>query len=201
MKRLSKWFYLGSIIGGPVSGIFLFTVALVILALSGILTGYVVNLSHAETWTLATSIPLILSGAAAMLFGLSIWYILLYRAWSVIQDGKASTTPGKAVGFIFIPFYDFYWIFRAWWGFARDYNRYIERHALNAQKLNEGLFLAFCILSLCNAVLSLPIPFLQDTYLVYVAGLPFLAIFIVTTNNTIDAVNSLQALQAEATNK
>jgi hypothetical protein len=201
MKRLSKWFYLGSMIGGPVAGIFLFIAALVILALSGILTGYIVDLSYADTWTLVTSILLILSGGAAILFGLSIWYILLYRAWSVIQDGHASTTPGKAVGFIFIPFYDFYWIFRAWWGFARDYNRYIEHHDLNIPKLNASLFLAFCILSICSIVLSLPIPSLQNTYLVYLAELPVLVIFIITANQTIDAVNSLLASGAETTNK
>jgi len=201
MKRLSKWFYLGSMVGGQVGGIVLFVVALVLLVVSGILTGYVISLSHADTWTLVISILLILLGSAAILFGLSIWYILLYRAWSIIQDGNASTTPGKAVGFIFIPLYDFYWIFRAWWGFARDYNRYIERHALNTQKLKEGLFLAFCILSLCNAVLSLPIPFLQGNYLVYLAGLPFMVIFIITANQTIDGINSLLDLQEETTDK
>jgi hypothetical protein len=191
MKRLSKWLYLGSMVGGQVGGIVLFVVALVLLVLSGILTGYVVNLSHGEAWTLAISILLLILGCAAILYGATIWYILLYRAWSVIQDGNASTTPEKAVGFIFIPFYNFYWIFRAWWGFAKDYNRYIERNSLNSSKLDEGLFLAFCILFICSAV----------PYLGYLAGLPFLAIFIITANQTINVVNGLLDLQAETTDK
>jgi hypothetical protein len=196
MKRLSKWFYLGSMIGVPVGGIVLLTVAVVILVVSGILTDYVVNLDYASPWALASSILLILLGSAAILFGASIWYLLLYKAWGVIQDGNASTTPGKAVGFIFIPFYNFYWIFQAWWGFARDYNRHIERHALNTPKLEASLFLAFCILSICNIILGLPIPFLQNTYLGYLAGLAFLVMFIITANKTIDAVNGLLDLQA-----
>jgi hypothetical protein len=201
MKRLPKWFYLGSMIGSLVGGIILLTAALVILTISGILTGYAINLSHADIGTLATSILLISLGGAAILFGASIWYMLLYRAWAAIQDGNASTTPGKAVGFIFIPFYDFYWIFRAWYGFALDYNRYIERYTLNIPKLNEGLFLAFCILFICSAVLSLPIPVLQNTYLVFLVGLPFLAIFIITAGRTIDAVNSLLYLKAATIKK
>jgi hypothetical protein len=97
----------------------------------------------------------------------------------------------KAVGFLFIPFYNFYWIFKAWYGFAQDYNRYIERNALNTAKLPEGLFLAFCILFIGSMV-----PFLN-----YLAGLPFLVIFIITANKTIDAVNSLLALQVGTINK
>ena len=191
MKRLSKWFYLGSMVGGQVGGIVLLTAAVVILVVSGILTDYIINLSYAGTWALASSILLLLLGCAAILFGATIWYLLLYRAWSAIQDGNASTTPEKAVGFIFIPFYNFYWIFKAWYGFARDYNRYIERHALNTPKLEESLFLAFCILFICGMV-----PFLS-----YLAGLPFLAIFIITANKTIDAINSLLTLQAGTINK
>jgi hypothetical protein len=191
MKRLSKWFYLGSMVGGQVGGIILLTAGVVLLVVSGILTNYVLDLSHADMWTLATSILLILLGCAAILFGATIWYLLLYRAWSVIQDGNASTTPEKAVGFIFIPFFNFYWIFKVWYGFALDYNRYIERYALNAPKLGKSLFLAFCILFICSAV-----PLLS-----YLAGLPFLAIFIITANKTIDAVNSLMALPAGTINQ
>jgi hypothetical protein len=54
--------------------------------------------------------------------------ILLYRLWQVIQDGYQRTTPGKAVGYLFIPFYWFYWKFRAYWGFSKETNQYIDRH-------------------------------------------------------------------------
>lgn len=191
MKRLSKGFYLGSMIGGQVGGIVLLTAAVVILVVSGILTDYIVNLSYAGTWAVASSILLLLFGCAAILFGATIWYLLLYRAWSAVQDGYASITPEKAVGFIFIPFYNFYWIFKAWYGFARDYNRYIERNRLNTPKLEESLFLAFCILFICGVV-----PFLG-----YLTALPFLAIFIITANKTIDAINNLLDLQVRTINK
>jgi hypothetical protein len=181
MKHLSKWFYMGSMVGGQVVGIILLVVALVILVLSGILTDFVVNLSYAGLWAVVVSFLLILLGCAAILYGLSIWNLLLYKAWEVIQDGNARTTPQKAVGFIFIPFYNFYWIFMAWYGLAQDYNRYIARRAITTPKMNEGLFLSFCILSICSAI-----PFLN-----YVAGLPFLVILALNTNEIINGVNTL----------
>jgi hypothetical protein len=61
VKRLSKWLYLGSIIGGQVGGIVLLVVAAVILVIPGIFTDYIINLSYAGTWTLATGIFIILN--------------------------------------------------------------------------------------------------------------------------------------------
>jgi len=175
-------------VGGQVGGIALLLVAAIILVLSGIYSNFILNLSLAGIWPLVTISLLILLGCAAILYGASIWYVLLYKAWAVIQDGNVSTTPERAVGFIFIPFYNFYWIFKAWHGLARDYNHYLERRGLKAPKMKEGLFLAFCILFICITV-----PVLN-----YVAGLPFLLIFTITANQTIDGVNALLAQKLTA---
>ncbi len=74
--------------------------------------------------------------------------VWLYRVWSTIQDGKARATPGRAAGFMFIPLFNLYWRFQAFWGFARDYNRFVQRHGRQAPTLPEGLFLAHAILPL-----------------------------------------------------
>lgn len=79
-------------------------------------------------------------------FGLTIaaialWLMLFYKAWQAIQDGHARTTPGKAIGFLFIPFYLAYWMFVCIWGFAKDYNAYIERHGIETKRLPSGFFL------------------------------------------------------------
>jgi hypothetical protein len=54
--------------------------------------------------------------------------ILLFQFWKQVQDGNARTTPGKAIGFLFIPFYNLYWIFVAYWGLAKELKRYIFAH-------------------------------------------------------------------------
>lgn len=175
-------------VGGQVGGTALLSVAAIILVLSGIYSNFILNLSLAGIWPLVTISLLILLGCAAILYGASIWYVLLYKAWSIIQDGNASTTPEKAVGFIFIPFYNFYWIFKSWHSFARDYNLYLARYGLKSPKMKESLFLAFCILFICITV-----PILN-----YIAGLPFLVIFAITANETIDGVNALLAQKVTA---
>lgn len=74
--------------------------------------------------------------------------VFWYKAWARIQDGNVRTTPGKAIGFLFIPFFNLYWIFQAIWGFSKDYNLFIERHSLSNIQLPEGLFLTLSILGL-----------------------------------------------------
>lgn len=76
--------------------------------------------------------------------------IYLHRAWSCLRFGNPRTTPGQAVGMMFIPFFNYYWIFVAIHGFACDWNRVVAtfpdlRHA---PRLTQGVFLAYCICSI-----------------------------------------------------
>ena len=62
------------------------------------------------------------------------------------------TTPGAAIGLLFVPFFNLYWVFQAIWGFAKDYNQFIQRHGIKAAGIPEGLFLAYCILCLTGGI-------------------------------------------------
>jgi uncharacterized membrane protein len=77
-------------------------------------------------------------------------FILLYRMWSIIQDGNVRTTPEKAVGFLFIPLFNFYWIFVVYYGLAVDFNRYVVERKFNISLLSIPLFLATCILPIAS---------------------------------------------------
>ena len=85
-------------------------------------------------------------GSLALIYATVVMLILFYRMWASIQDGHARTSPGKAVGFLFIPLFNLYWMFQVLWGFSKDYNSYVERNALRVPKLPEGLFLLYNIL-------------------------------------------------------
>jgi hypothetical protein len=74
--------------------------------------------------------------------------VLLYKGWTAINDGQARTTPGMAVGFMFIPLFNLYWMFMAIYGWAQDYNKYIARYQLQVQPMPEGLFLMMPIFQL-----------------------------------------------------
>jgi hypothetical protein len=169
----------GSIIMAALTIMFI----LKIFSLFGILPDYFQNLRGVGMGALAIGILLVYFCYAAAIFGTVMYYILIYKSWKAIQDGNARTTPGKAVGFLFIPFYNLYWIFQAWYGFAQDYNSYVERYSVTASKLNKGLFLAYCILDICSAV----------PFLVYLILVPLVVVAIIMVNKTIDAVNALPA--------
>jgi len=92
------------------------------------------------------SIPLFLASFVAMK---AIESILLYRLWSVVQDGEARATPGKAVGYLFIPFYSCYWFFVGVGGLAEEYDRVAERRGVAIAPISKPLGLVasgLCVL-------------------------------------------------------
>jgi MFS family permease len=134
---LSKGFYLGSILGGFLLFFILYFV------------GIATMVASEEPFP---GVFFVLLGFTAIIYAVVILSIFVYKMWKAIQDGYARTTPGKAVGFLFIPFFNIYWIFQAYWGFSVDYNTYIERHSIAANRLPAGLFLTYAILSAASAV-------------------------------------------------
>lgn len=83
------------------------------------------------------------------------WCILLYRHWSLLQGHGARTTPGKAVGFGFIPFFGFYWWFVAYAGLATDNNRYLSEIGIKSVRMSFGLAVTDCILSILLCTIGL----------------------------------------------
>jgi len=91
---------------------------------------------------------------AAAIFGL----ILLYRGWVVVQDLRSYAdapsvpSPGAAVGFCFIPYFNLYWMFVAYAGLANRLNRYIQLRRLRVRPAKPGLAIAACIFFFLAAV-------------------------------------------------
>ena len=80
------------------------------------------------------------------------FYVLLYRCWSAIQHFQVRTTPGKAVGFCFIPFFNFYWNFVAYSGLVQDFNRVAEAEGRRDLRISEGVGIVPPILICVNAL-------------------------------------------------
>ena len=135
--------------------------------------------------TLFGAVGLIPLGFVLGLFAGIVALVMWYKAWEAIQDEHSRTTPGKAVGFLFIPFFNLYWIFQAFWGFAKDFNSYLGRRAISISQLPEGLFLAYCIMLLVAMVMQF-IPIVGS-----VVGFVNWIILILIVNAVCDGVNGL----------
>ena len=129
MKKLSKKMYLGWIIGAYAAGL--------VCIITAVIMFVVLAATKGEKFT-AANIGLFVPGILVLLLGIAlasiaaiVGYVILYKAWQAIQDGQPRTTPGKAVGFLFIPFFNVYWMFVAYWGWAKDCNAYISSKGLN----------------------------------------------------------------------
>jgi hypothetical protein len=147
VRKVNKAFYLWSYIGGIIATFILTIVAIVPIFFLWMSEG------NSNIWgAIASIVGIVLVIVAIVIYIVVISCVLLYKAWKAIQDGHARTTPGKAVGFMFIPLFNFYWVFQAYWGFAKDYNAYLERYQLTSAKLPEGLFLANSILTVAVVV-------------------------------------------------
>jgi hypothetical protein len=78
--------------------------------------------------------------------------VIIRRGWASIDGGSENLRPGKAQGFLWIPFFNFYWVFRAFVSLATQTNAKADAENLPAAKLTRGFGLViailFCVTSL-----------------------------------------------------
>ena len=116
-------------------------------------TGYMILIFGAEPeFGLQGLLPLggllLVVGLSAFIFAIVLSCKYLYRSWYIINvatNGNTITTPGKAVGFMFIPFFSLYWMYQALWGWSKEYNRVFQNRQVRP---TDGVFLTYCICSM-----------------------------------------------------
>jgi len=91
--------------------------------------------------------------------------MLHYWLWKLIPADIARTTPGKAVGLFFIPFFNFYWVFVSCLGLSTDMNSTLRQRGIQF-RVSEGLALVLCICFIIDLVLHLLITVFADITLV-----------------------------------
>jgi hypothetical protein len=105
------------------------------------------------------------SGAVILSLGLLIvlaaqinFFVLFYQVWRFVINessrhnlGPSIESPGKAVGYCFIPFYSLYWVFQAFGKFPKDFNA-IARKRGSDKMMSEGLGSAIPILVVSSII-------------------------------------------------
>ena len=101
---------------------------------------------------------LMLPAGFAMLFAFIYFLVVLHRLWKFTieqsnQHGLVPSiaTPGKAVGFLFIPLYGYYWVFIAYGKLARDVNALARQKGV-APSASEGLGITIAILTVLGII-------------------------------------------------
>jgi hypothetical protein len=114
---------------------------------------------------LETSLATLITQLSSLVLLTVVSNMFVYKAWDQIQDGPARTTPGKAVGFRFIPFFCFYWEFIAIKGLAEDVNRYAGERGIRTDPVSVHLSLWYCVVNCVGFPLSF-IPFAGALFVV-----------------------------------
>jgi hypothetical protein len=82
----------------------------------------------------------------------SVMVYLYWRLWAAIQDGQTPISPATALGFLFIPFFNLYWVFAAIAGYPKEYNAFVRRHSLGVPALEPWFFIAYPSLGIASVV-------------------------------------------------
>jgi hypothetical protein len=143
------------------------------------------DVKRLESWFLtcwicmAAGIPLsfVIVGIGGVIAAVVFYCFIIHKLWTLIPVSVAKTTPGKAVGFSFIPFFNFYWAFVAFHGLAKALNVETRRHSISNKEVNEGMSLTYCILMCCGIV----------PYLGILTSIAGLVIWIITLKQMKDA--------------
>ena len=116
-------------------------VTLTILGIIGSIVGIVLLGGGAAGWGMRSSyyyggqndVLVVIGGIVLFLAGISclvgtiLYLVWLYKAWKVASRRPEDPSPGQAVGFLFIPFFNLYWVFRAVPGLSAALHRNLRQ--------------------------------------------------------------------------
>ena len=104
------------------------------------------------------AITMIIIGIIVFIIAEIYFLVFLYRAWrfTINQSYRHNLipsieTPGKAVGYLFIPIYSLYWIFQAFGKLPKDLNA-IARAQGKPHTMSEGLGTTLAVLTLIGVI-------------------------------------------------
>lgn len=83
------------------------------------------------------------------------WHVFLYRMWDQAQAFTNRTSAAKAVGFLFIPFFNLYWFYVAYFHLARATNHHLGQMSEgNRFRINETLVIGAYVLLIISVLTS-----------------------------------------------
>jgi hypothetical protein len=138
----------------PVTGAIGLYVGILYIGLVAEIGGFL-SQSDAES---NTSVGMFIFAAIVIIIASIYGWVLLYRMWRfTIQSSHrhglipSIDTPGKAIGYGFIPFYNFYWIFKTIGALPKELNA-IARAKGRPISMSVGLGIAVAVLTVISVI-------------------------------------------------
>jgi hypothetical protein len=132
-----------------------------------------------------TSSSIALAGLPLIVLAVVFMSILHYKCWSALPERFRFTSPGKAVGYIFIPFYNFYWAFVTWPKMAEGLMQWQKSAGVVPNPNVSGLAITYAIIFICASTIGLYPPV---GLLINIADV---VIFILFYKQVVEAMNGL----------
>ena len=112
------------------------------------------TLNKLFTWMWISLAASLVTFGITLIATVTLFLIIVYKSWALVQDGHARTTPDQAIAFSFIPGFQFWWWFIAFKSLARDMNRVMVNEHIAGQPVSEDLAMWFVI-----SLLAFPLAF------------------------------------------
>lgn len=137
-------------------------------------------------------------GLVALIPAIIFGSILHYQCWHALPIEYRATSPGKAVGYLFIPFYNLYWAFISWVKLADGYEVWQRESKATMKYTMRGLGITQAIL-FCLPFLLLPVLplYLQYPIISIAIGIASLTVFGLFYFNVVTAANRLISGESE----
>ena len=126
-----------------------------------------------------------------------LWGTMHYQCWKALPEKYRSTTPGRAVGLVFVPFYHLYWYYVTYPGLAkglREWNKEVSgKVAHTGFKLGYGIAIVLT-LYFVKAIVNLFFPMSLHLNFYISAGLlaATVVLMVVYYKHVIQAIHSLR---------
>jgi hypothetical protein len=125
-----------------------------------------------------------LIGLPVIILGVVFMSILHYKCWMALPQQHRFTTPGRAIGFLFIPFYNFYWAFVSWPKLSQGLINWQQSERI-APTDTRALAMSYAILFVCSLTIG------QIPGLGILIGIAQVVIFIIYYLKVVGALNSM----------
>ncbi len=91
-------------------------------------------------------LALLIIGALLLIVPSILNLVFLYRAWFLIQPGGASISPGKAIGFLFIPIFGAIWMWIVLFKLPGEWNNIVSRYTNTTGAPRMSIGTVFCLM-------------------------------------------------------